>query len=108
MKHLLKTPLGHFRLVSLAEGISFLLLLFVAMPIKYIGHEPGAVRVAGMAHGLLFVVFLITLMHAAIDRSWRLPRVLLALLASVLPFGAFVLERTLKREAAAEKPTAAS
>jgi len=98
MKTLLKTPLGQFRLVSLAEGISYILLMFLAMPLKYLAGEPMLVRIFGTIHGGLFVLFVLTLLLAAFNRAWRLQRVLIAFIASILPFGAFFLERSLRQE----------
>ncbi len=98
MKTLLKTPLGQFRLVSLAEGISYILLMFLAMPLKYIAGEPTLVRIFGSIHGGLFFLFMFTLVHAAFNRGWKLPRVMIAFVASIIPFGAFFLERSLKEE----------
>ena len=98
MKKLLTTPLGQFRIVSLAEGISYILLMFIAMPMKYMAGEPLLVSIFGSIHGGLFIFFAIALVHVTMDREWRLPRVLIAFGASLVPFGAFVLERSLKRE----------
>ena len=97
---MLKTPLGRFRAVALLEGLSFVLLLFVAMPLKYLAGMPLAVRVVGLAHGLLFVLFLFTLMEVAIAYRWSLVRVLGAFVSSLLPFGTFVLDARLRREEA--------
>lgn len=98
MKDMLTTPLGQFRIVSFSEGLSYLLLLFVAMPMKYMAGEPLMVRIFGSIHGALFVFFMISLIYTAFDRSWRMNRVLLAFGASIVPFGAFFLERSLKKE----------
>lgn len=88
--------------VSLLEGISYLLLLLVAMPLKYVFDQPEAVRVVGSAHGALFVFFLIALLDhtLALKRSFKdavLKGVWATFLVSV-PLGAFVLHRELKRE----------
>jgi integral membrane protein len=86
------------RLVALLEGVSFLLLLFVAMPRKYLFEDPSWVRVVGMAHGVLFIAFVIVLVQAASEHGWPLKRASGAFVASLIPFGTFVLDRTLKRE----------
>ena len=81
-----------FRISGWLEGGSYLLLLLVAMPLKYIWGEPGMVRVVGMAHGLLFLAY-VGLAFAMYDRqNWSLKKLGLALLASLLPFGPFVFE----------------
>lgn len=89
------------RVVAFLEGVSFVLLLFVAMPLKYYAGLPLAVRIVGSLHGLLFVVFCWALLRAAVACEWPLRRSLLAFVASLLPFGTFVFDRSLKREIAA-------
>ena len=96
----LKTPLDRFRFVALLEGLSFLLLLFIAMPLKYLAGMPLGVRVVGMAHGVLFVLYVALLFEVWLARRWSPVRVGAALLASLVPFGTFVLEARLEREAA--------
>lgn len=87
-----------FRFVSLAEGVSWLLLLFIAMPLKYGFDEPVAVRLLGRVHGGLFVLFLVTLAIAATEADWKFAKVLRAFTAALLPFGAFWLEKKLREE----------
>ena len=97
---MLRTPLGRLRLVGNVEGISYLVLLFIAMPLKYLAGMPLAVRAVGMAHGVLFVLFVVALLHAAAVRRWPLLRTALALASSLVPFGTFVLDRSLWEEEA--------
>ncbi|XYI03529.1 DUF3817 domain-containing protein [Sorangium sp. So ce1128] len=99
------TALRQLRLVAILEGVSYLLLLFIAMPLKYLAGLPLAVRVVGSAHGLLFVLFLAALLRAAVERRWSLGRSSLAFVSSVVPFGTFVFDRSLQREIAAAPPT---
>ncbi|WP_437517590.1 DUF3817 domain-containing protein [Sorangium sp. So ce1099] len=94
------TALRQLRLVAILEGLSYLLLLFIAMPLKYLAGQPLAVRVVGSAHGLLFVLFLAALLRAAVARRWSLGRASLAFVSSVVPFGTFVFDRSLQREIA--------
>ena len=75
-------------------------LLFLAMPLKYWADLPIAVRIVGMAHGLLFVAFVGSLFEVALKRSWSPARWGLAFLSSLVPFGTFVFDRSLKRELA--------
>ncbi len=103
---MLKTPLERFRAVALAEGLSFISLLFIAMPLKYLAGMPQGVRVVGMVHGLLFVLYLFALMEVAIACRWSFIRVLGAFGASLVPFGNFVLEARLRREQAASAEVA--
>jgi integral membrane protein len=92
------TELRQFRIVAFLEGASFVLLLFVAMPLKYLAGFPLAVRIVGSIHGALFLLFLAALYRAARTRSWPFRRSVTAFLASILPFGTFVFDRSLGRE----------
>lgn len=105
MKKLFTTVLGQFRIISFAEGVSYILLLGLAMPLKYLAGEPLLVRIFGSIHGGLFILFMIQLGRVAVRVPWRLPRVLIAFIASIVPLGAFFLEKSLKREMAAAEQT---
>jgi integral membrane protein len=93
---------GRFRAIALIEGVSYLLLLAVAMPLKYIAGFPEAVLAVGWAHGVLFVLFVVALAEVSFKRRWRLVRILGAFLASLVPFGAFVLDARLRHEGNAD------
>jgi len=86
--------------IGRAEGVSFLLLLLVAMPLKYIGDNPVLVRWLGPVHGGLFLLYIASAVAVARTLNWRWVHVLLAFVASVIPFGPFVFEAWLHREAA--------
>lgn len=86
-----------FERIGLMEAISFLLLLGVAMPLKYLAGMPKAVSVVGMAHGILFMAYLYMINECRQAFGWSLKTAALGALASVLPFGPFVYERWLKR-----------
>jgi integral membrane protein len=90
--------------VGLAEGIPFLVLLGVAMPLKYLLGLAMAVRIVGLIHGVLFIAFVYLVFEAMSSLRWSLKQVVVALLASLLPFGTIVLDRRL-RLAAQEKPS---
>ncbi len=92
------TELKQFRWVAFVEGLSFVLLLFVAMPLKYWAGLPLAVRIVGSLHGLLFVAFLWTLFRVTVEREWSAKRWMTALVSSIVPFGTFLFDRSLKRE----------
>jgi integral membrane protein len=97
MTPFLTTDLGRLRLVSLLEGISYLVLIGVGVPLKYwLGH-PEVVQIAGRVHGGLFVVFLIALARVAVSAPWPPRKVLSAFIAAVIPFGAFWLEHQLRQ-----------
>jgi integral membrane protein len=92
---------GRFRAIALVEGVSYLLLLGVAMPLKYFAGFPGAVLAVGWAHGVLFVLYMVSLGEVSLARRWRLVRVLGAFVASLVPFGTFLLDAKLRREGGA-------
>lgn len=94
--HNSSTPVGRFRIVAFWEGISYLLLLFVAMPLKYGLGIDMAVRVVGMAHGVLFIAYLATLALAWSRVGTR--RGVEAFVLSLVPFGTFWLETRLKQD----------
>jgi integral membrane protein len=96
--------LRQLRVVAFLEGLSFVLLLFVAMPLKYYAGLPLAVRIVGSVHGLLFVAFCWALLRAAIACEWSLRRSSLAFISSLVPFGTFVFDRSLKREIEGVRP----
>lgn len=95
-----KDPLARLRLIGALEGVSFLVLLGIAMPIKYLAGKPEMVRIVGSAHGLLFVLFVAAVFQVSVQLRWPLTRVVAALAASVLPFGPFVFDAHLRRTAA--------
>lgn len=99
------SPLGRLRLTALAEGVSYLVLLFVAMPLKYLFSMPLAVRLVGTAHGLLFIAFGACLLAAWARHRWPVTRPALVLLSSLVPFGAFLMDRSLRREHRALPPS---
>jgi integral membrane protein len=82
----------YFRMIAIAEGISFLILLLIAMPLKYLAGFPKAVLYAGWMHGVLFVSFCILLLIVKIKFTWSFKQALIAFGASLLPFGTFVLD----------------
>lgn len=101
---MLKTPIGRLRAIAFIEGISFLLLLGVAMPLKYFAGIPAAVKTAGWIHGVLFMLYLLGVAEVTVRRRWPFARVFGALVASLIPFGTFALDPRLRREELAERP----
>ncbi len=91
--------LNNFRIISLIEGLSFLVLLFVAMPLKYYWGYPQAVSMVGMTHGLLFVAYVALAAMVGQRQGWSDRFMFVVVLAGMLPFGCFVLEQKLKKEA---------
>ncbi|WP_019121447.1 DUF3817 domain-containing protein [Brevibacillus massiliensis] len=95
---MLKTSLGRLRLIGYIEGVSFLLLLGIAMPLKYMAGFPEPVKIIGWLHGIFFVLYLLAVIQTTIAHRWSILRVLGAFLASIIPFGPFILDARLRRE----------
>lgn len=93
---MIKTPVGRVRLSGIIEGTSFLILLGIAMPLKYAADLPEAVSVVGMLHGILFVLYLIAIAHAFLVRHLTFMKSLLAVGAAFIPFGPFLLDKKLR------------
>ena len=88
-----------FKIVALLEGVSLLLLFFFAMPMKYMFGMPEFVRIIGMAHGLLFIGYIILAYMLKIEERWDNKKFLVVCLASMIPFGTFYIERKYFRNA---------
>lgn len=82
-----------FRAIAIAEGASFLVLLGIAMPLKYVWHYESATMIAGWAHGLLFIAYVGCMIPLFTSERWPLARAPFVFGAALLPFGTFVLER---------------
>ena len=82
-----------FLKVGKIEGYSFLVLLFIAMPLKYLFDQPLAVRYVGMLHGILFVAFIYTIVVLFYKKIFTVGKSIIALLLSIVPFGTFFLKR---------------
>lgn len=97
LKYNLKTTEGRFLAVAFLEGVSYLILVFVAMPLKYIAGQPEMVKRVGMAHGLLFVLFALTLVQVTLEGGWKWKKAAIAMAASFAPFGTFWFEAKHKK-----------
>lgn len=95
--NLFNSPKIRLRLIGLTEGISFLVLVLIAVPLKRIGGHPEAVQVVGPIHGLLFLLYVLTVIQAKTEYNWPLGKTLLALLASVIPGGTFYADHKIFR-----------
>jgi integral membrane protein len=95
------SPIARLRQAGKVEGTSFLVLLFGAMPLKYLAEMPFAVKVVGWAHGLLFIWFCWALARARFD-GLPLRLAALAFVAALLPFGPFLIDDRLRRETTPE------
>jgi len=87
-----------FRMIALAEGISFLTLLCIAMPMKYFMGMPEVVRVVGAIHGGLFLLYVGLLAVIHFRHRWSFMFSLYAFIASIIPFGTFVLDKQLREK----------
>ena len=95
---MLNSSIGRLRTIGLIEGVSFLALLGVAMPLKYFAGLPQAVTIVGWLHGLLFITFCIALTQAHQEAKWSIGRSAAVLIAALLPFGPFVIDKRLRQE----------
>jgi len=83
---------------GIAEGLSFLILLGIAMPLKYLAGQPQAVRIVGSLHGALFIIYALMVLIAARNHKWPAKEIGLGLLAAFLPFGPFWFDRRLRTQ----------
>ncbi|PHK33509.1 membrane protein [Nostoc linckia z16] len=82
-----------FKIIATLEGISLLALLLIAMPLKYIAGNPEPVKHVGMAHGVLFIGYIIMAVMLKIEENWSWKKFAEVCVASVVPFGTFYIER---------------
>ena len=87
-----------FRYVAFLEGLSYILLLFIATPIKYIADDPQYVKMLGMPHGLLFMLYIILAFMLKQENTWFKDNFKMVLLASIIPFGTFYLDHKYLRK----------
>ena len=92
-----------FRKIAIAEGVSFLVLLGIAMPLKYFAAIPIAVTIVGSLHGILFIAFMVLtweIKDESVIIRWKknFTWLVLCFLAAILPFGTFVLDKQLKKQ----------
>ncbi len=93
---MLQDSIKKFRQIGMIEGYSYLILLFIAMPMKYIFDYPMAVKIVGMTHGVLFILFCMLLVLAWKQAEWSHKENALFFAASLVPFGTFFTEKKIK------------
>ncbi|HVI43911.1 MAG TPA: DUF3817 domain-containing protein [Chitinophaga sp.] len=100
MIQLMKSKLGRLRLIGYLEGISLLVLLFIAVPLKYVMHNPSWVKAVGPVHGVLFLLFIFNTLSVGVERGWKFGTTTWkVLLACIVPFGTFYIDHAvLKNE----------
>ena len=82
-----------FRIVAFAEGVSYLLLLFIAVPIKYILYNDLFVKLLGMPHGVFFIIYILLAIRFVLIKKTSVKDSIIILIASLVPFGTFYVER---------------
>jgi integral membrane protein len=82
-----------FRIVSILEGVSYLLLLFIATPIKYLQGDASYVKILGMPHGILFMLYVVLAFMLKKEMNWDNKTLGIVLVASVIPFGTFYIDK---------------
>lgn len=87
-----------FRLITLLEGLSYILLLCIAVPLKYWGGDESWVKLLGMPHGLLFMAYIVLALFLREDYQWVIKETFIVLLASIVPFGTFYVDKKYLRD----------
>jgi integral membrane protein len=94
MIQLLKTNTGRLRIIGFLEGISLLVLIFIAVPLKYYAHQPQLVKTLGPVHGALFLLFVINTISVGVEHQWSFKTTTWkVLLACMVPFGTFYIDK---------------
>lgn len=82
-----------FRIVALLEGVSYILLLFIATPLKYFANDPQYVKLLGMPHGLLFIAYVVMAILISKDMKWDTKTLWIVLIAAIIPLGTFYIDK---------------
>ena len=99
MKKYFNSSIGFFRLVAFVEGMSLLILVFIAMPIKYILGNPSLVKSVGQIHGILFILFVFLAIKISAEQEWRFKTTTWkVLVSSFVPFGTFYIDKQILQE----------
>lgn len=94
MIHLLKTKMGRLRIVALLEGVTLLVLIFIAMPLKYFFSYPNVSKFIGAIHGGLFLLFVFNTLSIGIEQRWKFTKTTWkVLIACIIPFGTFYIDK---------------
>ena len=87
-----------FKKIAFIEGLSFIILLFLAMPMKYIWKILWAVKYVGWAHGALFIAYILLLIVVSIKNKWSFIKIIVAFIASLIPFATFWIENRINKK----------
>jgi integral membrane protein len=90
---MVKSPIPFLRKLGLIEGTSLLVLMGIAMPLKYFAGQPMAVKITGWIHGILFIAFCVVLLRTMFVAKWPILRGALLFIAALVPFGPFLVDR---------------
>lgn len=85
--------LNIFRVIAFLEGVSYILLLFIATPIKYFAGDEQYVKLLGMPHGLLFITYIVLAIMLRSESKWTSKQFAIILVAAIIPFGTFYVEK---------------
>ena len=99
MKALIQTKIGRLRILAFLEGLSFLLLVFIGVPMKYYFHNPMGSKIIGPIHGALFLLFIFNTISVGVEENWKFSTTTWkVLIASVLPFGTFYIDHAILKK----------
>ena len=104
----MSSPLTRYRVVAYAVGVVLILLVGVAMPLKYLADEPVLVEAIGPFHGALYIVYLVVTFQLSMRQRWSLGRMLLLMLAGTVPVVSFVAERWVTARVREQEPVPAA
>ena len=96
---MLKGPINRLRFIGNIEGVSYLVLLFLAMPLKYFADRPMMVTWVGWIHGVLFVLYCFSILEVKLSMSWKIWTAFIPFIAALVPFGPFLIDNWLKKKA---------
>ncbi len=98
MKKYFTTTIGRLRLLAFLEGISLLVLIFIAVPLKYYFDSPSLVKSVGPLHGALFLLFVFNALRVGVEQQWKFKETTWkVLVACFVPFGVFYIDYNLLR-----------
>lgn len=104
MTHLLKTNIGRLRILGFLEGISLIILVFIAVPLKYFAQDPSLVRILGPIHGGLFLLFIYNTLSVGVEQQWKFSKTTgKVLLACIVPFGTFYIDHKILAKTSVNK-----
>ncbi len=92
------TVIGRLRLTGFAEGVSYVILLFIAIPLKYFAGLPEVVKYTGWIHGVLFILYVAALFQIRVNYPWSFKKLMLSFAASLVPFGTFMMDKQWRQE----------